>query len=386
MLIAKNMRLKWMGYARADFDEATARLARRAGMETTYVGIESMDDATLELMNKRRTAADNISALRALLDAGIRVRAGFIPGFPGTSREAVRRTASVLGRLQCEYRGRLTVNAEPFTPYAGQPILNSLGEYGLSPVMWSDEILNIAPAYRDVTESIIEKVTGASQGLDRLGMQREVRVIASAGEGTDGEADDVFVTRRATEDLHDRRLAFEDIGDGLWLARFKSEDAVRECLVYSHEEKKEYERAMLFDGTGGAMRSHVDKIRQRHLAPSIVSHKGFPVSLGPLMTDVLAVVLSPFAVIRRLDHEFLVIDRFSKHRMTLELIWGDCLLALLKGVKRSDLIRAIPAPACDKASAVIDAMCSRGLLVSAPILTVEGTDRGCPQPHPVELN
>ena len=67
---------------RAQMDIETARLLKRAGCEEVFVGIESFSDETLELMNKRRTEADNIRALRAFLTAGISVVAGFIPGFP----------------------------------------------------------------------------------------------------------------------------------------------------------------------------------------------------------------------------------------------------------------------------------------------------------------
>ena len=47
-----------------------------------------MSDETLALMNKRRTEADNFKALEAILDAGIFVRAGLIPGFPATRATA----------------------------------------------------------------------------------------------------------------------------------------------------------------------------------------------------------------------------------------------------------------------------------------------------------
>jgi radical SAM superfamily enzyme YgiQ (UPF0313 family) len=93
-ILRRNISIQWGGFMRAQMDLETAKLLKRAGCNFVFVGVESLSDETLALMNKRRTEADNIGALRAFLDAGLRhVVAGFIPGFPGDTRERFLSTA-----------------------------------------------------------------------------------------------------------------------------------------------------------------------------------------------------------------------------------------------------------------------------------------------------
>ena len=49
---------------------------------------------------------------------------------------------------------------------------------------WDQETLQIAPRYRDLTESIVCRVEGANQGIERLGQLRLLEVLLGAQRGS----------------------------------------------------------------------------------------------------------------------------------------------------------------------------------------------------------
>ena len=123
-LLAREITVTWSGLMRAKMDRETATLLKRSGFTMTFVGIESMSDETLALMNKRRTEADNFKALEAILDAGIFVRAGLIPGFPGDTRDRFMKTIQAISALQSRYPRLLQLNVDPFVVNPGSPIFS----------------------------------------------------------------------------------------------------------------------------------------------------------------------------------------------------------------------------------------------------------------------
>lgn len=166
-LLGGGLRLTWGGFMRASMDLEKARLLRRAGLRRVFVGIESMSDETLLLMNKRRTQADNIAALAAFLGAGLEsVDCGVIPGFPGDTRERFAATLGELVRLR-DAHPQLDIKIEPFSVTPGQPVFQRLAEFGLAPAGWSPEVLELAPEFADITATLAHSVTGANQGTAR---------------------------------------------------------------------------------------------------------------------------------------------------------------------------------------------------------------------------
>ena len=218
---------------RAEMDPETATLLRRSGCDVAFVGVESMSDVTLELMNKRRTESHNIKALRAFLGAGIYVVAGVIPGFPGDSRAAFIHTIDQLHTLQQEFRGRLRVNVEPFIVSPGQPLFSRLGEMGLCGVPWEDQVIDIAPKYRDITASLFCKVNGANQGVERMGRLH----IAEAIESDEPTKTDPFIYKVA-EPLNHSEFDFEHLTGGWFLARLKGPSAWIYALLVKQDEQE----------------------------------------------------------------------------------------------------------------------------------------------------
>jgi hypothetical protein len=227
--------VKWGGFMRAEMDTETAALLRRAGCDTVFIGIESLSDETLGLMNKRRTEPQNIKALRAFLGAGINVIAGCIPGFPGDKREAFLYTAKQLGELQREFRGKLRVNVEPFIVSPGQPLYSRLSEMGLSGLPWDDQVLDMAPHYRDVTDSIFCTVEGANQGVERSGRLRIAETLESKEYST--RTDPFYY--KGEEQLARSAFDFKYLTEGWFIARLKGPTSWVYALIVNERERIE---------------------------------------------------------------------------------------------------------------------------------------------------
>jgi len=211
-LIEAGIAIEWSGYMRAQMDAPTADLLRRAGCVRVFIGVESLADETLKLMNKRMTETQNLAAVQAFLDAGIEVKVGLIPGFPGDTRERFVRTATQLRRMQ-DTNGRLAVSHEAFVVLPGQPIYADLASFGLSRLPWPDDVIAICPELADISQKIAWRIEGANQGMDRVGEHAISLSLVGPAHPTDRDADETH------EALSLYRLDQAPLAAGVWLAR-----------------------------------------------------------------------------------------------------------------------------------------------------------------------
>jgi radical SAM superfamily enzyme YgiQ (UPF0313 family) len=85
---ARRVGVRWIGQMRADrVDAAVAEAMRAAECQRIYFGVESGSDRILRAAQKGMTTAQIRRGLRAALDAGLRVKTGWIYGLPGTLEE-----------------------------------------------------------------------------------------------------------------------------------------------------------------------------------------------------------------------------------------------------------------------------------------------------------
>jgi anaerobic magnesium-protoporphyrin IX monomethyl ester cyclase len=97
---------RWECLARVDsLDEATYHEMFSAGCRRVYFGIESGDDTTLELMNKKITSAQARHAVQAAHQAGLEVGAFFILFYPGETSGNVLNTLHFAATLPLDYIG-----------------------------------------------------------------------------------------------------------------------------------------------------------------------------------------------------------------------------------------------------------------------------------------
>jgi anaerobic magnesium-protoporphyrin IX monomethyl ester cyclase len=69
-----------------------ARMMKKAGCKRVYLGLETGDQDTLQLMNKKASVEEGIHAVHQFHEAGIEVAAFFIVGYPGESVSSIEKT------------------------------------------------------------------------------------------------------------------------------------------------------------------------------------------------------------------------------------------------------------------------------------------------------
>ncbi len=374
-ILSAGLDIHWSGYMRANIDEETARLVTRAGCQIAVLGIESMSDETLALMNKRRVKADNINALTALLDAGISlIVAGIIPGFPGDTTERFIATARELHGLQTRYPLRLRMNVEPFIVSPGQPLFAKLEEFGLSSRGWDEQVLDIAPRYRHVTDDIPCTVSGANQGLSRIGQLRIAHTLNSFNPLTRRVEQDPYMYGPA-EDLRTHAFLFEPVAPGWLLGEFKSSIGGRTALIVSAAEQEEWDResvAAAFRGeTERAFSAFVDRLAQVHLVHGLGDAPDL--TMGMMArgeADGTAAALSPFTVCRRLDGgDLLLADYHTRASLRAAARFEPIVRALKGAFVTADAVAALAAReriADGEARTFREELAQAGLLVTEP--------------------
>ena len=70
----------------------TTRMMKEAGCKRVYLGLETGDQSTLDLMNKKASLEEGIKAVHQFRNAGIEVAAFFIVGYPGETVRSIEKT------------------------------------------------------------------------------------------------------------------------------------------------------------------------------------------------------------------------------------------------------------------------------------------------------
>lgn len=73
-------------------NERIAHMMKDAGCRRVYLGLETGNQTTLELMNKKATLEDGVNAVHQFHNAGIEVAAFFIVGYPGETVSSIEET------------------------------------------------------------------------------------------------------------------------------------------------------------------------------------------------------------------------------------------------------------------------------------------------------
>jgi anaerobic magnesium-protoporphyrin IX monomethyl ester cyclase len=95
-LLLSRAGITWTCLARPDgLTDGAIRLMRSAGCVKIYMGLESGDNETLRLMNKKTTVEIGIRAVHTLHDSGIKVGGFFIVGYPGETKDSIEKTFSL---------------------------------------------------------------------------------------------------------------------------------------------------------------------------------------------------------------------------------------------------------------------------------------------------
>ena len=97
-------KISWSCLSRSNnVNEEMTRMMKEAGCQRVYLGLETGDQNTLRLMNKKATVEDGINAVQQFNKAGIEVAAFFIVGYPGETMESIEETFRLAVTLPLDY-------------------------------------------------------------------------------------------------------------------------------------------------------------------------------------------------------------------------------------------------------------------------------------------
>jgi hypothetical protein len=369
-MLAREVVVPWFGFMRAAMDAETADLIRRAGCVQAFIGIESLADDTLSMMNKRRTEADNIRALHTFLSAGIRVVAGIIPGFPGDTRERFRHTAHVLVRIQEKYPGLLETNTEPFILSPGQPMYRELDKFGIAIQPWPSELIDGAGKYLDIAQNVACTFTGPNQGIERLGEFKIAKTILGGGRHN----------KRLEEPDSPFEPDFKHLYDDLFLARMCSRAGQVYALLVTQAEKETYERMQSAESLTAGQSPYEpvtdrewyvalwNKLEQQHTLCG--SRERFTIFATTHMEQVTSESLlraSPFVVARVVGQELVVVHNLTLAFVRLPAAAGPWFASIVKQARK---LRELTAEAAEaRLSIQIDDLARKGFVEPcSPIL------------------
>jgi hypothetical protein len=389
-MVRRELDLKWGGYMRANMSPELAALLKRAGFVLAFIGVESLADDTLAAMNKRMTEAQNLAALEAFLGNGVAVRAGFIPGFPGDSRDSFLRTAATFGRLQQKYPSLLALGIEPFVVSPGQLWYDNLAEQGLVGTGWEDRYLDIAPRYRHITEKVLCRIDGNNQGAERMGRYRIAVTISQSG-STPGqtvgrresirEADFMYYSYEPEETDSASGLRFRNVGRDRFLATFKTDHGTVHGYLMTAAEKDAFETLRGSDrlarpwATGTSLAETEDLwsfLQAVAAAHTVRMSDGAPVlralttTAAPLDDDQI-VALSPFTIARAdeltPDATVTVLHVVNGRTELVSSAIGATIAELASGPRSVRSLRDQIADPDTRGFAALDRLCASGMLV-----------------------
>ncbi|MHC4943900.1 MAG: radical SAM protein [Planctomycetota bacterium] len=97
-------------------DKELLKLMKRAGCHTVMIGLESIDDETLRLWNKRSSLDKNIEAIKGFQDARIDVHGMFVLGSEQETADTVRKTVDFAKKLKITTAQFFSITPLPGTP------------------------------------------------------------------------------------------------------------------------------------------------------------------------------------------------------------------------------------------------------------------------------
>jgi radical SAM superfamily enzyme YgiQ (UPF0313 family) len=123
-MIAKGFRFQWSTQVRTDLarDPELARLMKRAGCHTVFIGFESVNLKSLTEMKKRQSLEDIRHAIRVVQEAGIHIHGMFVFGFEEDNWDTVEATISFARKMKLT-----SVQLLVLTPLPGSELYKRLG-------------------------------------------------------------------------------------------------------------------------------------------------------------------------------------------------------------------------------------------------------------------
>ena len=116
-ILKRRIKISWQAPTRVDvLDENTLKLMKQAGCEMLRLGIESGDEETLKLMNKKTSLKIIKNAVRMLKQTDIKIFGFFMLGYPGETLKSMEKTIKLPRELDLDWAMFSKVTPFPKTP------------------------------------------------------------------------------------------------------------------------------------------------------------------------------------------------------------------------------------------------------------------------------
>jgi radical SAM superfamily enzyme YgiQ (UPF0313 family) len=116
----------WRGQTKIGANRKILALARQTGCVELAVGVESVCQQVVDIVNKRHTIKQARDFIEACKSVGIKVKMCLILGLPGEPPEIVSMTRKFIEEVKPDY-----VNVSGFCPVPGSEIFNNSEYYGI---------------------------------------------------------------------------------------------------------------------------------------------------------------------------------------------------------------------------------------------------------------
>lgn len=229
-----------------DLNEEYLAGLREAGFDRLSIGIQSLDDECLRLMNRRHTAAQAVEAVRAAQKAGFgNITADVIFGVPGFGGDSLLRTLEGTLRLGVQHISAYHLSVEPATAFGRRaargeftPVEEAISEREFATVHRAltgagfehYEVSNYAlPGFRARHNAAYwqgERYLGigpAAHSFDGAERHWNVASVTKYIDGSGAETETLSERDRYNEYLMTRLRTAEGIGLGELAARFGAE-------------------------------------------------------------------------------------------------------------------------------------------------------------------
>jgi anaerobic magnesium-protoporphyrin IX monomethyl ester cyclase len=130
-IIKNNLKITWSGYAKADLDLETMKLAKKSGCRFLHIGYESGVQEILNNVNKGEIIPKMEEFTKNAKKAGISIHGDFIFGLPGETIETIKKTIKWAKKLNISDYQFVVPQPHPATPlYNWLKSKNYLSENG----------------------------------------------------------------------------------------------------------------------------------------------------------------------------------------------------------------------------------------------------------------
>jgi len=125
-ILRRDVRINWSASCRATDDEVLLRKMKEAGLTRIAFGVESLDEAITDGLNKHTSLEKTISAFRISNDLGIITRAYLMIGYPTESGESIDYTKRALQNFPAD-----NIKLAFLTPFPGTTFYEEMQKKGL---------------------------------------------------------------------------------------------------------------------------------------------------------------------------------------------------------------------------------------------------------------